>query len=80
MDKFKEIMKARKFKYILFFCFLLATQFIVGSDLQYRNEFFSSTKQTCFSIIEIIILTIFITAIYYLLEALIKKMIKQARK
>ena len=73
MEKVKEIVKERKFKYISFFWLLISIQFIVGGNLQTRGYLSNTFQEIIIDILKIIILFIAFLAIHYLVLHLIEK-------
>lgn len=64
-----NIIKERKFKYIYFFCLFISLQFILGSKLNIHG---SIAGNIMIDIMQIFILSIILTEIYYLSYCLVK--------
>lgn len=64
-----NIIKERKFKYIYFFCLIISIQFILGNKLNING---SIAGNIILDIMQIFILSIILTEIYYLTYCLVK--------
>lgn len=76
MEKIKEIIKEKKFKYICFFWSIISIQFILGGNLQSKGHICTSKSQVLLNIFMFIFMTvIFITLHYSILEIYNRKML-----
>ncbi len=64
-----KIIKERKFKYIYVFCFIISTQFILGNTLKIKGSIAGNITD----IIQIFILSVTMTIVYYLIYNLIQR-------
>lgn len=73
MEKLKEIIKERKFKYILFFWNIISIQFVFGSNLQNTGHLFNNLSSFLIDIIKVILLSIIFISFHYCILELIKQ-------
>lgn len=79
--KIKNIIKDRKFKYITFFWIIIAIQFVIGSNLQYKGYSIRNGKDLFIAIMQILWLSIiFVIANYSCLKLYNKIKEKQYAK
>ena len=79
--KIKNIIKDRKFKYITFFWIIIAIQFVIGSNLQYKGYSIRNGKDLFIAIMQILWLSIiFVIANYSCLKLYNKIKEKQYTK
>ena len=79
--KIKSIIKERKFKYIAFFWIIIAMQFVIGSNLQYKGYSIRNGKDLIIAIFQILWLSIiFIIGHYSCLKLYNKIKEKQNEK
>lgn len=78
LNKTKEIIKERKFKFICFFWILISVQFVVGYNLQEKGYLLKNVSDFFVDLLKIIILSItFIIIHYYVLKIINKKRKKE---
>ena len=76
MEKIKEIIKEKKFKYICFFWSIISIQFILGGNLQSKGHICTSKSQVLLNIFMFIFMTVIFIALYYsILEIYNRKML-----
>ena len=71
MKKIKEIVKERKFKYILFFWSIISIQFILGSNLQNTSHIFNGFSNFFIDILRFIVMSIIFVSLHYCILELI---------
>ena len=74
MEKLKEIMKERKFKYICFFWSVISIQFILGENLQEKGHIFENEQQLLIDVLRFIFMTIVFIMLHYCILELFKKL------
>lgn len=65
MEKLKEIIKEKKFKYICFFWSIISIQFILGGNLQSKGHICTSKAQFLLDIFMFIFMTVIFIALHY---------------
>ena len=73
INRIKEIIKQREFKYISFFWIVISIQFVLGSNLQYGGYSVETLSDLLASLLEIFILYIFFISMHYCVLEVIKK-------
>lgn len=73
INKLKEIVKERKFKYICFFWIIISIQFVIGSNLQNNGHSIRSFSELGVSLLKIVIFSIIFIVLHYLVLELLKK-------
>ena len=80
MKKLEEIIKERKFKYILFFWSIISIQFVFGSNLQNKGHLFNDLSSFFIDIIKVILLSIIFIVLHYCILELIKEIKHKKQK
>ncbi len=73
MNKIKEVVKERKFKFIVFFWIIISIQFIVGSNLQTNGHLPNNLKDVLMSLLKIILLSVVFIVLHYCILELFKR-------
>ena len=82
MEKIKEIIKEKKFKYICFFWSIISIQFILGGNLQGKGHICTSKSQVLLNIFMFIFMTVIFIALHYSILEIYnrKKVIKEKKE
>lgn len=82
MEKIKEIIKEKKFKYICFFWSIISIQFILGGNLQSKGHICTSKSQVLLNIFMFIFMTVIFIALHYSILEIYnrKKVIKEKKE
>ena len=78
--KIKSIIKERKFKYIAFFWIIIAMQFVIGSNLQYKGYSIRNVADFITLLIQVLGLSLIFISIHYCILELYKKIKERQNK